>query len=312
MDKIKKDPLTMDYARRQWQCLKSKTSFEIGPIDGIAEKRCFAASLSLGHGKVFSFSKNTHSWELNKEFACDEKKKREMFLGLSIMLMSAEVVFFEHNMMTLLNDVIMKFKSTYEEIAKSGQQLPQARKWPFPLAWVTTKTGINMECYISGDSSKKGSIGVDGMLLGQIDGFDDMTGYAHIYLSSDEDGINAYRQQTPQSFSDAFSFLLEEKIVRIEKKRPPNWQRKKAEQLGFRGDNYVNIISLRSTLGTEHARLKKKNESDLEYYHRWIVRGHLRNQFYPSKNCHEIIWIDPYAKGPEDKPFKEHVYNVIR
>jgi hypothetical protein len=48
---------------------------------------------------------------------------------------------------------------------------------------------------------------------------------------------------------------------------------------------------------------------------RWIVSGHWRNQFYPSKGKHEEIWIDSYDKGPEDKPLKvpaHRVYAVSR
>lgn len=48
---------------------------------------------------------------------------------------------------------------------------------------------------------------------------------------------------------------------------------------------------------------------------RWIVTGHWRNQFFPSKGKHEEIWIDSYPKGPDDKPLKvpsHRVYAVSR
>ena len=49
-----------------------------------------------------------------------------------------------------------------------------------------------------------------------------------------------------------------------------------------------------------------------EYRHRWM-RGHWRNQYYPSRNDHRPIWIDPHFAGPEDKPLLggERV-NVLR
>ena len=37
---------------------------------------------------------------------------------------------------------------------------------------------------------------------------------------------------------------------------------------------------------------------------RWIVNGHWRNQYHPSTGKHELKYILPYVKGPEDKPFK--------
>lgn len=38
------------------------------------------------------------------------------------------------------------------------------------------------------------------------------------------------------------------------------------------------------------------------YRHQWIVRGHWRNQWYPSRGDHRPIWIAPHLAGPEDKP----------
>jgi hypothetical protein len=44
-----------------------------------------------------------------------------------------------------------------------------------------------------------------------------------------------------------------------------------------------------------------------DYSHRWIVRGHMRNQPIGPRNTeggqkHLRVWIAPYVKGPEDKP----------
>lgn len=41
---------------------------------------------------------------------------------------------------------------------------------------------------------------------------------------------------------------------------------------------------------------------DVDWSHRWVVRGHWRQQWYPSRNVHEPIFVSPYVKGPEDKP----------
>lgn len=50
-----------------------------------------------------------------------------------------------------------------------------------------------------------------------------------------------------------------------------------------------------------------------EYRHRWIVRGHWRNQYYSTRGDHRPIWIAPHFAGPEDKPLLggERV-NVLR
>ena len=46
--------------------------------------------------------------------------------------------------------------------------------------------------------------------------------------------------------------------------------------------------------------------------HRWLVRGHLRAQWYPSEQAHHLMWIAPHVKGPKDAPLKRTVYRVSR
>lgn len=43
-------------------------------------------------------------------------------------------------------------------------------------------------------------------------------------------------------------------------------------------------------------------DSDREYHHQWIVRGHWRQQWYPSREVHRPVWIAPHIKGPEGAP----------
>ncbi len=53
-------------------------------------------------------------------------------------------------------------------------------------------------------------------------------------------------------------------------------------------------------------------ESDREYHHRWIVRGHWRQQWYPAREVHRPLWIAPHLKGPDDAPLigGEKVYTL--
>jgi len=57
----------------------------------------------------------------------------------------------------------------------------------------------------------------------------------------------------------------------------------------------------------EYASESEREAEAREYSHRWIVRGHMRNQPVGPRNAiggqrHERVWIAPYIKGPEDKP----------
>lgn len=66
----------------------------------------------------------------------------------------------------------------------------------------------------------------------------------------------------------------------------------------------VTIVSLRR----RHYVSDEEREAEArEYSHRWIVRGHMRNQAVGPRNAeggqrHERVYIAPYIKGPEDKP----------
>ena len=47
---------------------------------------------------------------------------------------------------------------------------------------------------------------------------------------------------------------------------------------------------------------------------RWIVRGHWRNHWYPSRQAHRPIWIDAHIKGPDGAPIldPDKLVNVLR
>jgi len=78
----------------------------------------------------------------------------------------------------------------------------------------------------------------------------------------------------------------------------------------------VRVIALRASLKEPgEPREPREGESPREYHYRWIVKGHPRLQVCgPGRRDRKLIWIDPYPKGPEDKPLRtrEKVYAVIR
>lgn len=72
----------------------------------------------------------------------------------------------------------------------------------------------------------------------------------------------------------------------------------------------VHFVTLRTPKSNPKAALKTSTAIDWQY--RWQVRGHYRNQWYPSRASHETIWIAAYVKGPADKPIHEPIYRVAR
>lgn len=56
-------------------------------------------------------------------------------------------------------------------------------------------------------------------------------------------------------------------------------------------------------------------DNAIDWACRWVVRGHWRRQWFPKRDTHAPVWIHPYVKGPEDRPFKPEkpvVYSVSR
>lgn len=45
-----------------------------------------------------------------------------------------------------------------------------------------------------------------------------------------------------------------------------------------------------------------EDEGGRHYTHQWVVRGHWRNQWHPSRGEHRPRWITPHLKGPAGAP----------
>jgi hypothetical protein len=76
-----------------------------------------------------------------------------------------------------------------------------------------------------------------------------------------------------------------------------------------KAEETVRVVDLR-TIKQEAS--KSAEGRQIDWSHRWWVRGHIRAQWYPSTQSHKLISIFPHLKGPEDKPIAEKVYRVIR
>lgn len=82
------------------------------------------------------------------------------------------------------------------------------------------------------------------------------------------------------------------------------WSRKALEPTPL-----VHVVRLREPLLSHQA---QGRESTNQYAGHWWVRGHIRSQWYPSLQAHNVIWIAPYIKGNLSGPLIEHAYAVVR
>lgn len=94
----------------------------------------------------------------------------------------------------------------------------------------------------------------------------------------------------------------------------PRAARRDAKRHGL-DQEHVTVVKLRKTESLSLDPTPEYDEEGGGHLHvQFVVRGHWRNQWFPSKGEHRQVWINPYIKGPEDAPFQasKRVYELTR
>jgi hypothetical protein len=95
--------------------------------------------------------------------------------------------------------------------------------------------------------------------------------------------------------------LMGQSLATSERVAADRPSRRRIQRLDRDYGTEVRLIRLRrarTDRGTDPA----ERPGTREYQHRWVVRGHWRDQWYPSRGAHRPLWISPYIAGPEDAP----------
>lgn len=103
------------------------------------------------------------------------------------------------------------------------------------------------------------------------------------------------------AFMKSFFLLVKQKIAVLEHHSLDRGRARRLSRSALMpegGD--VQVVTLRKERPTSDDEIA--DGTPIEWSHRWIVSGHWRNQYYPSKGLHEPVWIEAYEKGPENKP----------
>jgi hypothetical protein len=94
--------------------------------------------------------------------------------------------------------------------------------------------------------------------------------------------------------------LMQQPIVTTARAELQRFDRRRLKRAGEDDDPEVRIVQLR------RAKVEGRDGTDgdgsREYHHQWLVNGHWRQQWYPSRNTHRPVWVAPYVKGPEGAP----------
>ena len=110
-------------------------------------------------------------------------------------------------------------------------------------------------------------------------------------IDDDQDGTFGSR------FLYAFWRMCEQKIASITPAETGHAARKTAARAEVSPE--VRVVTLRRTTSPTAA---PGQPGHAEWHHRWVVRMHKVNQWYPSLGQHRVRFRGPYVKGPADKP----------
>ncbi|RKW71787.1 hypothetical protein [Galactobacter caseinivorans] len=101
----------------------------------------------------------------------------------------------------------------------------------------------------------------------------------------------------------AFLFMQQNELTTVKptKVRVPHPKKPREQRTAL-----VSVIDMRRYEPTPHT---KSGDPRRTTDHRWVVSGHWRNQWYPSRNVHRPKWIPGHIKGPEGAPLR-HVEKV--
>lgn len=103
--------------------------------------------------------------------------------------------------------------------------------------------------------------------------------------------------------------LMEQRIAVVETHEVDRATRRRVARIHPEYDRPVRVVTLRRPRRPADEGVV---QSSVEWSHRWVTRGHWRNQWYPSRGVYRHIWIAPYIKGPDDKPLELPVDRVFR
>jgi hypothetical protein len=113
--------------------------------------------------------------------------------------------------------------------------------------------------------------------------------------------IGAMRAETAElcRYARAMWALMQQPLAAVGEMTPDRAQRRRLQK-----DNQppgpVVVVTLRRRTGP--AADQHDAAAQVEWSHRWMVRGHWRNHWHPRLGVHRPMWINEHIKGPDDKP----------
>lgn len=98
----------------------------------------------------------------------------------------------------------------------------------------------------------------------------------------------------------AWLLMTQDGVTDVAEEHLPRSVRRRADRAGH-NSSPVRVVRIRHR---ENAPISTPADDDTSrtYRVRWTVRGHWRQQWYPSRGEHRAVWINPHIKGPQHAP----------
>ncbi len=112
----------------------------------------------------------------------------------------------------------------------------------------------------------------------------------------DADGPDALQRTITATW-----LLMGQRIVRDDRQPADRSTRRRVHRLNPGLATDVRLIELRRAR-TPDDQATAETPGTRAYQHRWVVRGHWRNHWYPTLQTHRPLWISPYIAGPPQAP----------
>jgi hypothetical protein len=121
------------------------------------------------------------------------------------------------------------------------------------------------------------------------------------------------RQRHELRYAAVLLLLLQQRFL-VQRTLALEWDRgarRRHEREEVTAPDNIKVITFRKEI---YASAHTTTRHNREYAYRFAVRGHWRQQWYPSKQIHQPKYILPFVKGQAGKPFKgaERIFAVVR
>ncbi len=128
-----------------------------------------------------------------------------------------------------------------------------------------------------------------------------------------QDHFNDWAMKISKCFASSMA-LMSQHIVTTDQVALDRTSRKRLAREGWTHEPIVRVVKLRRT-ATGGKTTDSNDEKAYELTCQFVVRGHWRNQFYPSTDERRPIFVLPYIKGPEGAPLRasaDRVFEMVR